>query len=197
MVMMSDCSRIAAAWAPCSAFVLALSLAAAPACQGFSRGTASSVDRTGSAEPALDLVTERAWPPPYADDVLWRRAQNGTDFDAARLAHRESAQTLLGAVRQGGSLGRTALRALSYASDRHAARAALCELTLGASRGSLEPLLETLYDCVAASPVTEESFEPRADEACRRQLSELAERSSLAPVERDRISASLSALRRD
>lgn len=180
---------------------LGLSLAAAVALSGCvtdaaQRGQAGREP----ARPPLDLTGDAPWPAPYSSDPLWRRAAGGGDFERARLAQRESAVSLLTAVSLGGSLGRTALGVLPYASDRAEVIGQLCELTLGPGVPPSAPtsswLLDTLFEAIAHAPRTEEAVDPAAHARCASLLSQLAEQSGGSPEDRDRALASLSQLSR-
>lgn len=159
-------------------------------------GAAAGGQATGAALPApLDLTREQPWPAVYADDPLWRRASTGDDIDDARLAQRESATSLLVALEQGGSLGRTALRALGHAIDRREARGELCRLLLGPDERTASALLEVLYELLMDAPVTEESVDARADARCVSTLTQLSERERLSLADRDRANVALARLR--
>ncbi len=145
--------------------------------------------------PALDLMAETAWPAEYGADPLWVRAGAGDDLDQARLARRESAESLVAAVAQGGSLGRVALASLSHASDRRAARGALCALLARATPASLGPLLAALLDVVMDAPATEESLDPDADARCAEAVEGVTRRELPTPFDRDRAQVVLSRLR--
>lgn len=151
------------------------------------------------ARPPLDLTGDAPWPAPYDSDPLWRRAAGGGDFERARLAQRESAASLLSALSLGGSLGRTALAALPYASDRAEVVGQLCELALGTTTPPSAPtsgwLLDTLVDALAHAPRTEEFVDPAADARCASGLRQLAERGG-SPEDRDRALGALSLLAR-
>lgn len=159
-------------------------------------GAAAGGQATGVAlPPPLDLMREQAWPAAYADDPLWRRASTGDDIDDARLAQRESASSLLVALEQGGSLGRTALRALGHASDRREARGELCKLLLGPDERTASALLEVLYELLMDAPVTEESVDSQADARCVSTLAQLSERERVSLADRDRAQVALARLR--
>src|SRR6185503_4065173 len=98
---------------------------------------------------------------PYGGDPHWRRAAAGSDFDQARLAQRESAAALLEALLRGGSLGRTALAALAYASDRREVAGQLCTLVLEPAPPTSSWLLDGLHEALSG-PQTEEAVDPRA-----------------------------------
>jgi len=161
------------------------------------RGTASTSGgaATVAEGPLLDLSTESTWPSPYALDPLWRRAQTGTDFDQARLAERESADSLVTAVRVGGSLGRTALGALRYASDRREIRGRLCALVPGSGPATLSLLLDALHEVVTNAPLTEDSVARDGDAPCSEKLLEVSRRAELSPTDQDRVNGVLAALR--
>jgi hypothetical protein len=146
------------------------------------------------ASPPVDLVSDTPWPPAYGDDPLWRRASTGSDFEHARLAQRESAASLLMALRVGGSLGRTALAALPFASDRREVVGPLCELVLGPAPATSSLLLASLYEALSDAPRSEESVDPRADAACASQLRQLAESDSSSPEDRDRALSAITLL---
>jgi hypothetical protein len=169
----------------------------ATACQSLQGGSAStSGGATAVPEgPVLDLSAESPWPAPYASDPLWRRAENGTDFEQARLAERESAEALVAAVRVGGSLGRTALGALRYASERREIRGQLCDLVPGPAPATLSLLLDALHEVVTDAPVTEDSLARDGDAACADKLLEVSRRAELSPADQDRVQALLAALR--
>jgi hypothetical protein len=137
-------------------------------------------------EPPLDLSGERTWPAEYAQDPLWVRAAAGDDIDQARLARRESASSLLTAVAVGGSLGRAALAALPYASDRRAVLGALCALLARANAASQGALLAALYDAVMDAPDTEDAVDPTADRRCIDVLRDVAARELRDERDRDR-----------
>jgi hypothetical protein len=146
--------------------------------------------------PALDLMSDAPWPAEYTADPLWARASIGDDIDQARLARRESAESLLTAVGHGGSLGRAALAALPYASDRGGARGALCALLARADAASLRPLLGVLYDVVMNAPGTEDVLDPSADRRCSDVLQDAARRRLQDPADRDRAQVVLAWLAR-
>jgi hypothetical protein len=168
-------------------------------CQGLSSGCVSKPGSLEAAEPApvaLDLVADSPWPEPYASDVLWRRAETGTDLDDARLAQRESAAFLVAALAEGGSLGRTALRALHYASDRRDMRGELCALLVGPAPATLSLLLEALLEVMTNGPITEETLDPGSDSTCTTALSSLGRDVGLSPTDQDRVSSALARLER-
>lgn len=170
-----------------AALIFALGLASCvPERSNRGRGSTTGAEPTGGAAPALDLVGDATWPAPYASDPIWLRASTGDDLDHARLAHRESALTLSSAVIHGGSLGRTALLALPYASDRREARGPLCELVKGPSTATSSLLLSALHQLVIDGPRTEESVDVQADARCARILRELALDTTLSAGDRDR-----------
>jgi hypothetical protein len=161
------------------------------------RGRSSTTGEAhGSARrpPAVDLVGEATWPAPYASDPLWQRASIGNDIDHARLAQRESALSLVAALRHGGSLGRTALRALEHVLDRHEARGQLCELVPGQNAMTASSLLDALYGSVVDGPLTEESMDAEADARCARALRELMRQGTLSAADRDRLEGTLTRL---
>lgn len=174
----------------------AAALASSLAC-----ATDSASERSASArgarpsEPAFELSSDAPWPPEYSSDTLWTRAAAGDDFDLARLARREGADGLLAAARRGGRLGRVALRALEFASDRRAARGALCTLLDRADTPSLEPLLGALLEVLVNAPPAEGSLDPAADARCPSVLEGLLARESASPAAHDRAAAALSRLR--
>jgi hypothetical protein len=136
------------------------------------------------------------WPDEYTADPLWARASVGDDIDQARLARRESAESLLAAVSHGGSLGRAALAALPYASDRRGARGALCALLDRADAASLGPLLGALYDMVMNAPGVEDVLDPSGDRRCRDVLQDATRRRLQDPADRDRAQVVLAWLAR-
>jgi hypothetical protein len=146
-------------------------------------------------EPSLDLVGDAPWPAQYAADPVWVRASRGDDLERARLARRESSDSLVEAVQQGGSLARVALSSLSYATDRRSARGALCGLLARTDESSRPPLLAALLDAVSDAPHTEESIDPAADARCAASLEALARDSRVSPADRDRAAAVLAQLR--
>jgi hypothetical protein len=158
------------------------------------RGQAGRGQGGAPESPPLDLTGDSPWPAPYGSDPLWRRASTGSDFDHARLAQRESAAALLAALARGGSLGRTALAALPYASDRREVVGPLCELVLGPVPPTSSWLLGSLYEALSNAPRSEESVDPRADVTCANQLRQLAERERSSPEDRDRALAAISLL---
>jgi hypothetical protein len=168
---------------PCALLGSAL-LFGACARDGSSSATASA---PAPEEPLLDLSGEGAWPAEYSSDPLWVRAAAGDDIDRARLARRESAASLLAAVRSGGSLGRVALSALVYASDRHTERGALCELCTRAEPSSRALLLDALLDTVINAAPSEEAADPGADARCMRMLEALAQSGKTTVTEQDRM----------
>lgn len=139
--------------------------------------------------PPLVLTGDAAWPARYGSDATWSRAAARDDFALARLAGSEGAESLLAAVREGGSLGRVALAALPYAPDRYAARAGLCALLPRADAAGRSLLLEALFDVVVGAPVTDDSIDPGADALCARELDAAARIEAQAPIDRDRASA--------
>lgn len=150
------------------------------------------------ARPPLDLTGDAPWPAAYDSDPLWRRAASGGDFERARLAQRESAVSLLTALSLGGSLGRTALAALPYASDRAEVIGPLCELALGPGVPPSAPtsgwLLDTLLDAIAHAPRTAELVDPAAEARCASGLRQLAEHGGSSAEDRDRALGALSLL---
>lgn len=166
-----------------------------PACarEGSSGATASAA--AAPQEPLLDLAGDTPWPAEYASDPVWVRAAAGDDLDQARLARRENAASLVAAVRSGGSLGRVALSALAYASDRRAARGALCELYARAEPSSKALLLDALLDTLLHAPPSEETDEPGDDARCTQALGALAMREDATAAERDRAAVLLGRLR--
>lgn len=157
------------------------------------RGSTTGAEPTSAAR-ALDLEGDATWPAPYASDPLWLRASTGDDIDHARLAQRESALTLSGALAHGGSLGRTALLALTYAPDRREARGPLCELVKGPSAATSSLLLRALHQAVVDGPRTEESVDVQTDARCARILRELTLGTSLSATDRDRAAATIARL---
>lgn len=160
-------------------------------------GQAPSVDgnaRGSAAIPPFDLSLEAPWPAPYAGARSWARAASGDDLDHAQLAQHESAASLLEAIAHGGSLGRTALRALAYAPDRREARGGLCALAARAEPATLQLLTAALLEVIAHAPLTEEAVDPRADAECRRILAEIAGRPTLAAADKDRLLAAVQEL---
>lgn len=157
--------------------------------------SSASVAGATAAVPALDLLADTTWPAEYDADPLWVRAAAGDDLDQARLARRESAESLVAAVAQGGSLGRVALASLSHASDRRTARGALCALLARATPASLGPLLAALLDAVMDAPATEESVDPDADARCAEVVEGVTRRALPTPFDRDRAQVVLSRLR--
>jgi hypothetical protein len=139
---------------------------------------------------------ERPWPASYAADPLWVRASTGHDIDQARLALRESAHTLAVALVHGGSLGRTALTSLAYASDRHEVRGQLCALVLGTNAQTLSPLLKSIHEIVTAAPVTEESVDPQSDARCTQVLQEVAQMKAASPTDQDQAQSAIATLQR-
>lgn len=158
------------------------------------RGSAAGSEPPSAAAPALDLVGDATWPAPYASDPLWLRASTGDDIDHARLAQRESAQSLSSALAHGGSLGRTALLALAYARDRRDARGALCELLEGPSPATSRLLLHALHEVVVDGPPTEESVDLHTDARCARILRELTQGTTLSAADRDRAAVTITRL---
>jgi hypothetical protein len=157
--------------------------------------SSASVAPGASAPPPLDLAGDAPWPTPYDVDPVWRRAAAGNDMDLARLARRENADALLAAVPQGGSLGRTALAALPYAADRHAARGPLCAYLARAQGPSLSLLLAGLFDAVVEAPRSVESHDPAADAQCTDALTALGDELA-SPGDRDRVVSLLDRLQR-
>lgn len=143
----------------------------------------------------LDLAGDAPWPAAYSTDPLWVRAAAGDDLDRARLARRESAASLLAAVRSGGSLGRVALSAFVYASDRHAERGALCELCARAEPSSRALLLDALFDTVMNAAQSEEVGDPGADARCAIALGPLVQAEDVTVAEQDRAAVLLGRLR--
>jgi len=170
-----------------------LSLACVP--DASRRGQPGHDQSAGTAErPALDLTRDAPWPAPYDADPSWRRASGGGDFERARLAQSESAASLLAALEQGGSLGRTALAALPYAHDRREVVGRLCELAFGSVPPTSSWLLGSIYEAVANGPRTEEYVDPRADALCSNNLRQLSQSSSSSPEDRDRALGAISLL---
>ena len=161
---------------------------------GAQRGQPSAAAR--NQPPALDLTHDRPWPAPYAADPLWVRASTGSDIDQARLATSESAQTLAVALGHGGSLGRTALTSLAYASDRHEVRGQLCALVPGTSAPTLSSLLRSIHEIVTAAPVTEESVDSQSDVRCTQALQEVAQMQAASPADRDHAQSAIATLQR-
>jgi hypothetical protein len=147
--------------------------------------SSSSASAPAAQEPQLDLIGDAPWPAAYSADPLWVRAAAGDDLDRARLGRRESAGALLDAVRSGGSLGRVALSAFAYASDRRSERHALCELCARAEPSSRALLVQTLLDTVLNAPPAEEARDPDADARCARTLEAIEQNSDATPTERD------------
>jgi hypothetical protein len=174
------------------ALVACAFLAAGCARDGTSSATASP---PVPEEPRLDLFADAPWPPAYTADPLWVRASAGDDLDRARLARRENAGSLLGVVQSGGSLGRVALSAFAYSSDRRSVRLALCELCGRAAASSRGLLLDALLDAVLNAPPTEETRDANADARCTRALEALVQSADTAPAERDRAAVVLGRLR--
>jgi len=171
---------------------LLLALACVP--DAARRGQAGHEQTAGSPErPALDLSGEAAWPAAYEVPV-WRRAASGGDFERARLAQSESAATLLVALSEGGSLGRTALAALPYAQDRREVVGRLCALALGPAAPTSSWLLGAIYEAIANGPRTEESVDPGADALCTSNLRQLSERADTSAEDRDRALGAISLL---
>jgi hypothetical protein len=127
---------------------------------------------------------------------LWVRASRGNDLDQARLALRESAHTLAAALGHGGSLGRTALTSLAYASDRHEVRGQLCALVLGTSAPTLGSLLRSIHEIVSAAPVTEESVDAQSDARCTQVLQEVAQMKAASPADQDQAQSAIATLQR-
>jgi hypothetical protein len=172
---------------------LLLALACVPdAARRGQAGRDQSADSVG--RPALDLTRDATWPAAYDADPLWRRAAAGGDFERARLAQSESAASLLAALTQGGSLGRTALAALPYAHDRREVVGRLCALALGPEPPTSSWLLGSIYEAIANGPRTEESVDPRADALCTSNLRQLAASASVSPEDRDRALGAISLL---
>ena len=161
---------------------------------GAQPGHASAAGR--NQPPALDLTHDRPWPASYAADPLWVRASTGSDFDQARLANRESAHTLAVALRHGGSLGRTALTSLAYASDRHEIRGQLCALVTGTSAPTLSSLLASIHEILTTAPVTEESVDSESDARCTQALQQIAQMQAASPADRDRAQSAVVTLQR-
>jgi hypothetical protein len=161
---------------------------------GAQRGHGSAAGR--NQPPPLDLTHERPWPASYSADPLWVRASTGNDIDQARLAIRESAQTLAVALGHGGSLGRTALTSLAYASDRHEVRGQLCALVRGTSAWTLSSLLTSIHEIVTAAPVTEESVDSQSDARCTHALQEVAQMKEASPADRDQAQSAMATLQR-
>lgn len=174
------------------ALLAAALLLSACARDGSSSATASA---PAPEAPLLDLSGDAPWPAAYSADPLWLRAAAGDDLDRARLARRESAASLLAAVHIGGSLGRVALSALVYASDRHAERGALCELCTRAEPSSRALLLDALFDSVINAAPTEEIGDPGADARCALVLEALARGEDATVAEQDRAAVLLGRLR--
>lgn len=176
---------------------LGLALAGAVALAGCVTDAAHrQAGREQAARPPLDLTGDAPWPAPYDSDPLWRRAASGGDFERARLAQRESATSLLAAISSGGSLGRTALAVLPFASDRAEIIGQLCELALGPSAPTSSWLLDALLEAIMHAPRTEEAADPAGKARCADQLRQLAERSQSSPEDRDRALGALSLLAR-
>jgi hypothetical protein len=174
---------------------LGLSLLLAVACVTDSAPESSASAKPARAsEPALDLVGDAPWPSEYAKDPLWVRASAGIDFDQARLARRESATSLLAAAAHGGSLGRAALAALAYASDRRGALGALCALVEKAAAASQGELIAALYDIVMNAPAIEDVLDPDADLRCSDLLKEAVRRDVRDAGDLDRARAVLARL---
>jgi hypothetical protein len=149
-----------------------------------------------AAEPALSLTGDAPWPGDYSADPLWVRASAGDDIDQARLARKESAAALLAGVAHGGSLGRAALAALPYASDRRGARGELCALLARADGASQRSLLDALYDVVINAPDTEDVLDPSSDRRCSKVVEDATRRGLQAPADRDRAEVVLAWLAR-
>lgn len=160
------------------------------------RGGGTPQNGQSLAATSVDLERESAWPPSFEAHPLWRRASAGDDFDLARLADAESAAGLLSAVEHGGSLGRTALLALTYATDRFHARGRLCELLHGARGKTRDRLVAALHGCVTSGRRGEETASLRVDASCRDALRELESTRSLSDATRDLVRASLTSLAR-
>jgi hypothetical protein len=157
--------------------------------------SSASAAAPGASEPSLDLTGEAAWPPEFTADPLWVRASSGDDIDQARLARRESAESLLVAVAHGGSLGRAALAALPYAADRRGAQGTLCALLARADAASFGPLLATLYDVAMNAPSTEDPIDPSAERRCAEVLTSATRHEPGRPEDRDRAQVVLARLR--
>lgn len=177
---------------PCALLALALVFAASCARDGSNGASASA---PAAEEPRLDLSSDAPWPPEYSSDPSWQRAASGDDIDRARLARRESASTLLAAVRSGGSLGRVALSSFAYATDRYTERRALCELCERAEAASRTLLLEALLEAWLDAPPAESIADPAGDERCKRVLEALAQGEDTTPADRDRVAVLLGRLR--
>lgn len=147
-----------------------------------------------SAGPALDLAGDLPLPPPYAADPLWASAAQGDDFAAARLGRQDSAEVLLEALQQGGSLGRTALGALAYARDRRSVLGRSCELATHATPATTSLLLASILEILENAPRTEESVDTAGSAACVASLRQLSERQGQNPTDHDRAESALSRL---
>jgi hypothetical protein len=148
--------------------------------------------------PLLDLNADVPWPADYARDPLWLRAASGDDIDHGRLARRESARSLIDAAAHGGSLARTALVALPYASDRRGVREALCALLERAEAASRGPLIETLYEVVMYAPAVEDEREISSEgRRCSEVLGDAVRNDLPDPAVRDRAVVVLARLARD
>jgi hypothetical protein len=148
--------------------------------------------------PVLDLNADVPWPADYARDPLWLRAAAGDDIDHGRLARRENARSLIDAAALGGSLARTALAALPYASDRREVRNALCALLERAETASRGLLIETLYEVVMYAPaVADEAEASKEARGCNEVLGDAVRNDLPDPAVRDRAVVVLSRLARD
>ena len=144
-------------------------------------------DEVAERAPApFSLVEDTQWPEPYLADPLWLRAREGDDIDRARLAGRENALALLSALSHGGSLGRTALAALQFATDRRGVRSELCGLAARAEAPTLGLLTAALLEALTNAPRSEETLDARADAACARVLAEIELRPSASREDKDR-----------
>lgn len=146
----------------------------------------SAGSTTPNEPPPLTLSGDAPWPARYAAEPRWVRARAGDDFALARLASHESAESLVAAVAEGGSLGRVALQAVPYAPDRYATRGPLCALLPRADAAGRGLLLAALFDAVIGAPPSEDAVDPAADALCARELEAAAQLEPQAPVDRDR-----------
>jgi hypothetical protein len=122
---------------------------------------------------------------PEATEPVWRGAVGGDPMDLERLAVRQGAQGLLEWVREGGTMGRTALAALPYADDAEGALEVLCDWSERAHGDARRALLAAVHAIVTRPEPHGERLDAPGRERCRRALTRLNSDHGLDPGLRD------------
>ena len=128
---------------------------------------------------------------PPRDEALWKQAGQGDELDLERLAAREGAVGLLAAVREGGTVSKTALAALPFAEDAELALGPLCD-SLASQKGAGEAL-RAVQAIASRLPASAERLDVEGARRCFGVLGELERSTALDSPSRD-LAASARAL---